>query len=333
MLFLISSTLAVFGLISGPFIYFNTITSPETKKRLYDYLSSKISFAITLPQIADGLFDAVFGKKHFSVRCVLASLIVSLLSIVTIYVIRVVLLLYFLSQPTATLSDQLQYIASELSYPFSTEARLSIAISLLGNSVLDYVGLFKTRIIIFLLRKREIRGIFRIAILILDIISSFLIFQVWFILLYIVSLTTIFGSSHPFIPAGDAFSIFAVVEIMMILRFLTWPGYPPGTAVKFLTNSNAIKIILTLTLVPFTLTSVFFYASILPSVWLWLFIAVSSSARVIGRRYHKYLTQLDFQQNPFRTIGLLIAAIVAGFWALVAGVVGLYLNGLGLLLS
>jgi hypothetical protein len=109
--------------------------------------------------------------------------------------------------------------------------------------------------------------------------------------------------------------------ILILLHFATSPDYPSGTALEFLRNSHAIQVTLLYMLVPLTLTSVFFYASIAPSIWLWLFVLAAITSRTIAPSWPAAIYVFNFEQSPMRVIGLAAAAIVLllGSFALAVG--------------
>jgi hypothetical protein len=101
---------------------------------------------------------------------------------------------------------------------------------------------------------------------------------------------------------------------MILLNFLTSSAYQKGAFYNFLTHSHAILVILGITLVPISLTSVFFYASIMPSIWLWLFLLAAAISRVLAPIHPWAIRALDFEQNSIRTLGYLLAALLSFLW-------------------
>jgi hypothetical protein len=119
----------------------------------------------------------------------------------------------------------------------------------------------------------------------------------------------------------------AVVEILIMLSFLT-PGHPKGAFVNWITHSHAIPVILLATLLPLYITSVFFYASIMPSIWLWLFLLAGLISRGIAPLYPRALYALNFEQTPLRTIGFILAIFLSLAWVVFLVVVILYFEGI-----
>jgi hypothetical protein len=213
-------------------------------------------------------------------------------------------------------------------------ARASFAISLAINLVLDYFGLLKTRwIIAFLARRRSILSLISIAIVI-DLAVSFLVFQTLYLVLYFVSLSMIFGQQMILIPGGDPRSFLPVFsELMILLQYATSPDYPAGATMEFLRHSHIIQIFLAFTFFPVFLTSVFFYASIAPSIWLWLFLFAGMVSRLLASTWPSALEFFNFEQNPLRMLGGLAAVLVLLFGTCILAVYHFWLVVLSLLLQ
>jgi hypothetical protein len=306
--------------------------APAEKKRLWEFLKSKPTALDELPRAAQSVFTRVFGETHFSLRCIVASVIASVLFLLFLYAFRMHLVIA--AYPTANASEIYRYIVDEISYPFSSMARASFAISLAINLVLDYFGLLKTRwIIAFLARRRSILSLISIAIVI-DLAVSFLVFQTLYLVLYFVSLSMIFGQQMILIPGGDPRSFLPVFsELMILLQYATSPDYPAGATMEFLRHSHIIQIFLAFTFFPVFLTSVFFYASIAPSIWLWLFLFAGMVSRLLASTWPSALEFFNFEQNPLRMLGGLAAVLVLLFGTCILAVYHFWLVVLSLLLQ
>src|SRR6202000_2532341 len=86
--------------------------------------------------------------------------------------------------------------------------------------------------------------------------------------------------------------------------------YPPGTATNFLLHSHFLKIVFVVMMAPITLTSVFFYASIAPSIWLWLFVVAGIISRSIGPAWPGLLYVMNFDKAPVAMLGIVAAIFV-----------------------
>jgi hypothetical protein len=309
---LIYSSVWLGGIIFAPFVIVESIVSSDIKKRLSEFLKSKAHALDDLPPIAAQLFELVFGKSHFSFRCLGASVVASLFFLTLLYVLRLLLIIAVNNEGTS----QYEQVIEELKYPFVELVRASFAISIVANLVLDYFGLLKTRLIIsFLVRKQHsvLRGMFAIL---ADLLFSFIVFQTFYMLFYLVGFIFLFGYGRIILPGGDPRTFGPMFEILILLHFATDHVYPSGTAMHFLTHSHAISVFLFFTFFPIFITSVFFYASIAPSIWLWLFVMAAVISRVIAPLWPVTLHTLNFEQAPIKMIGLVAGIAVAVLWIL-----------------
>jgi hypothetical protein len=298
------------GIILAPFVIVESIVSSDIKKRLSEFLRSKDHALDDLPPIAAQLFELVFGKRHLSFRCLSASVVASLFFLTLLYVLRLLLIIAVNNEG----SSPYEQLIGELKYPFMEEVRASFAVSIVANLILDYFGLLKTRLIIaFLVRKKRsvLRGMLAIL---ADFLFSFFVFQTFYVIFYLVGFVVSFGYGRIIMPGGDPRSFGPMVEILILLNFATNPAYPSGTAMHFLMNSHVISVFLYYTFFPIFLTSVFFYASIAPSIWLWLFVAAAVISRVIAPFWPLALRALNFEQAPIKMIGLVASIAVAVLW-------------------
>ena len=208
-------------------------------------------------------------------------------------------------------------------YPFQQPLIVSFSVSVGFNLVFDFFGLLKTRLMISDLEKGQTIARLGIVLVMFDFAISFLLFQAFYVLLYLVSVFVNFGSGNTFLPAGDPYALLPTIEVMILLFFLR-PIYPAGTFYKFLIKSHAVQILLLATLLPLFLTAVFFYASIAPSIWLWLFLLAAATSRVVAPIAPWAVRALDFEQNPIRTLGYVLATALAVCWLALLGIWSLF---------
>jgi hypothetical protein len=309
----LSTVIWIWGITAGAFVFVNSLASAASKKSIYELIVSKSAEINQLPKTAKYLFERIFGPRHFSIRCILSSIIASLLAISLFYILRIILMMY-IYKDTAASHDYFHFVWSELTYPFQVESRISFAVSVVANLMFDYIALLKTRLLIRALTKANLSLVIGLLFLVLDFVFSFALFQSFYLLLYVVAFFVLFGKGSIFLPASDPYSFWSMTEVMILLRSLTYSGYPPGTFYNFLTHSHAIPIILIVTLLPVTLTSVFFYASIMPSVWLWLFLFAVVASRSIAPIFPWAIRALDFEQNPITMVGYVLATMLSLLW-------------------
>jgi hypothetical protein len=268
--------------IAGLFAALDRYIGADGKKRLHQFLLARPDALDNPPRAAAYVFRRVFGQAHFSFRCAAASTIASLLFLALMYCVRIYLVVA--AHPNANAYEVLHYVAHEIRYPFSSAARASFAISLVLNLLLDFVGLLKTRLIITFLAKRKLSVSIVAAAIVVDLIASFVIFQTLYLFLYFMSLVMIFSEPQTIImPAGDPNTVMLVMsEMMILLHYATSPDFPAGATMEFIRQSHILPLFLAFTFVPIFLTSVFYYASIGPSIWLWLFLFAGIVSRLLA---------------------------------------------------
>jgi hypothetical protein len=135
------------------------------------------------------------------------------------------------------------------------------------------------------------------------------------------------------LPAGDAYSFGPMVEALIIFMFATGHAFPTSTVVDFLAHSHAIEVFVLFALIPYFLVSVFFYASMAPSIWLWLFFLSAAVSRFIAPSWPAALVVLNFEKAPLKMLGLIASVLVVLFITFSLSVLALGLSVLGALLS
>jgi hypothetical protein len=187
------------------------------------------------------------------------------------------------------------------------------------------VGLLKTRHIVAFLAKRKL-SVSIVAAAIVDLIASFVIFQTLYLFLYFMSLVMIFSEPQTIImPADDPNTVMLVIsEMMILLHNATSPDFPAGATMEFIRQSHILPIFLAFTFVPIFLTSVFYYASIGPSIWLWLFRFAGIVSRLLASTWPTALHFLDFEKAPLTVLGGIAVALFLLFATLILSVYQLW---------
>src|SRR5262249_29161034 len=161
-----------------------------------------------------------------------------------------------------------------------------LAIFVTWNIVIDYISLFKTRLILrLLLRLRRRTTIVAFPLLIMDYIAYMIIFRVGLTLAVTV----------PLVITGETTSITWVWEMITsgpddIIASSTFPL--PVTTVGFV--------------------FVMFWAGFAPSLWMWLYVAALFVTRALLRseKLVNWLRwALDVEKAPFRSIGAVAATL------------------------
>lgn len=328
---LIYSLVWIAGITFGVFASIEGLISKDLKRRLSDFVTRNPSALDDLPSLAGQLFIRIFGSSHFSLRCVAASVIASCSFLTLMYVLRLILVLW--THANNSSGEIYQYLMAELKYPFMSEVGGSVVVSLVANLVLDFFGLLKTRLIITFLAKRGGSVWLGCIAAFADLVFSFAIFQAFYLVFYFVGFIVSFTTGHMLLPAGDANSFLPMIALMVLFNFATSHAYPDGTAMHFLAHSHVVFVILAATFFPLFLTSVFFYASIAPSIWLWLFVGASTVSRLVAPFWPSALYALNFEDAPLKMIGLMAAALMVLLWTFTLLLLALGLQILSALLN
>jgi hypothetical protein len=291
---------ALFGTIIAVFAALDRWSSKQVKQDFAAYLKTTDFPALSqkLPFIIQEIFNRIFGKRHFSLHTLIASVLITFLGI--IFLMSAGFLLGFL-EPRLTPKENVRYWSSYFTDFASIKSFLHwVAWSL----VIDYIMLFKTRLMIKLLSRYE-RIIFAIAVLALDIFAG--------LFLYIIGVGIVFllGSGGKF---PEARSVVADTFLKLGLVIFNVIFVAKSTSDVF---SN-LWLLFTMIFGPLTrVSSILFYAGLLPSIWLWIYVLsafvmklVLRSARVI--RFVTYF--LDVDEHPIQSVGVVAAALLtAGY--------------------
>jgi hypothetical protein len=278
MLALLAPAIAFAGATIAIFEFVERISSKGAKASVTKQITMlDPGMADRLPHGANQLFKTIFGSYHFSRTCFLRSASISFAG-----------MLFFLAIAYVT------YVSSEGGYFWWDIFALSIhnmgehAVLLLPGSdyiwmtaiwvpfsiFLDYIILYKTRLVIGILSVRQYTIATIIAVGLLDIIIGYYIFFI------------ILGSFQNLVEFAE------LPDESWYLPFYTYDA-------PFI-------------LWPINSVSALFYASALPSLWLWLFIASIIFARVITHSqgalgWLRWF--LDIESAPFRSVGVVAAGL------------------------
>lgn len=286
---LFAKAVGLFGATAGLFIAIDRVSSKQARDDLYNYLTSSNFSEIlrNLPRITLGLFTRIFGENHFTIVTFLKSAAVSIGSVIGLLI----------------LSDSAHWILNK--------NQLGTLI-LWGawSLVIDYVNLYKTRLIIQALTARHLTIKFALVILLSDGVASFIIFITGFGA--ILFLASAIGVIFPVNISGNR-----LYAVLMLLFYST-----SGTVIPiyFPTPDYVIfwYFVVPKTVKPLaSLSSVLFYAGLMPSIWLWLYIFASLITNAVIRfpgaiRFLNYF--LDFKDHPIQSIGVVAAALLTGLY-------------------
>jgi hypothetical protein len=264
-----SVPVVVAGTVLGVFELGEKLASQPAKDALSKWLLTfDVRKAGALPNGTREIFEWVFGKRHFSTECFIRSALFSLGAMVVVGIIM------FLISPAEVLP------------PERDLALVLIALWLPWSILIDYVSLFKTRLILDFLIRIGRTNIFSAVIVFVDYVLYRVIFAVG---MAIVAMATFFVYNW---QNSYNFSEIISYSIHNILFNFIW------TMPLFVQEIE--------------LPSVFFWSGFAPSIWMWLYVLALFVTRALLRseRIVNWLRWfLDVEKNPFRSIGAVAAAL------------------------
>src|SRR5262249_16977233 len=154
----------VAGSVLGVFELGERFASQRAKDDLSKWLLTfDVQKAKALPDGTQELFERIFGERHFSLKCFVRSAAFSLGAITFITILRLLI------APEDVLSE-----ASDS----NLAVVIFIALWLTWSIIIGYFSLFKTRVILGLTIRTQLRSVGVIAILVMDFIFYLIIFFV-----------------------------------------------------------------------------------------------------------------------------------------------------------
>jgi hypothetical protein len=278
------ATVAVlFGLIFGLASALERYSSPEAKKALSEYLRTAdfSSLAVHLPEGTKEAFEKVFGKRSLSWRCARRSIFFSIATILILLFLGFINHFdYFQTMPT-WLVERPSHMIFFFGY-------------ILWSLIPDFLNLLKTRAIIsYASRNCLYLGSF-ISVALFDLLVSLVLFLVYIDIAQWVTIA--FQLSY---ELGVLKFVAALRDIYpMFVRQL--PDHIFHEFPRLLSGPISNE------------DSVFFSAGLLPSAWLWLYIAATALARTLTASsgvIELVIFSLDTKRHPIRSIGIVAAAI------------------------
>lgn len=265
----------VAGTVYGVFELGEKLASQRAKDALSKWL---LTFDVrkvgALPDGTRELFERVFGERHFSLKCFSRSVAFSLGAMIFIA------LLLFLIFPEEVLRKK-----AELFY------WLNFALWLPWSILIDYVSLFKTRLVLgFITRMGQRNALLAVAVGVIDYIVYRLLFSTGLAFLGVAR------SGIPLDWTSMRVSVFIPIFIAIMSGII--PDFMGETMVLFPRNVDLLFIL--------------FWAGFVPSIWMWLYVLALFVTRALFRS-ERVLTwlrwSLDIEKAPFRSIGAVAAAI------------------------
>lgn len=301
--------MAIFGIVLVSFELLDRyFSSPKAKLDFAIYLKAT-NFGVAASQLASGLrgvFEKVFGVKHFGLRCIVRSLLFSLCAVIGLSVMA----LLKASGTFTALPETLSSI--KVAFNNAGWAANVIAVSIAGGSlVADYFNLLKTRMIIALLSRRtHTSAPFLALIFFSDCIIVFLVFILWIILAIFVG--EVMATSYFFLHCP--YCAPHILQLEYTLMLASFHRFPEKFVLLFSTATTSI-----FSEGIFGVWGVLFFAGLIPSIWLWLYIGSSLITR-FAIRSQKMITFLKYflpvNKHPFRSVGVVAATLALGIYLL-----------------
>jgi hypothetical protein len=302
---------AMFGVVFQAFKLIDEHASAEVREELATFLKTHAyeSYLGNLPEIIQNTFNRIFGQRHFSVRCIMVSALLSLASLIVTFTISIfwdfpalVATGAFIQKGLDALhtsnSDQIKHLATSLSkIPNIVLYSVGVVSWIFWCLLPDYIALLKIRIMLLIFRYSNPRIPSLIITLFVDFIVGFWVFIASFSFLQ----TFLIGIS---IYLYDP-SVFKQFSSMSIATFLLW-GFLFGIEAGILTFKNLL-----ITFVP---VANLFWASMIPSIWLWAYVISSLVTRMLLASrplMRKTVYLLDVSGHPIRSIGVVAAFVMA----------------------
>ena len=233
-----------------------------------------------LPQGIKDTFNRIFDAEHFSIRCFKRSVYFSIGAII------LTSLIYVLLRQNAA------FRTNEPEHQFLFYV-IALSWSFLSIFLVDYLYLLKTRVILGYLSETIRSKSVTVVVLISDFVIGYVLF-------------------------ATLFSLYALpIELL-------WLPERIGETLADVRNWPAQDLHLFLPVIFWQkIVSPAFYAGMLPSIWLWIFVAAVFVARFLpmgGPAFKKLLRFLDIERKPFRSVGIISAALVFAISAVMIGI-------------
>jgi hypothetical protein len=272
----------VFGSVLGVFELGERFASQRAKDALSKWLLTfDIQKAKALPDGTQELFERIFGERHFSLKCFVRS---AAFSLGAMAIVAILVLLIYPKEAFETI-EWILFFAIDVRGRRQYGDWLYLALWFPWSIVIDYVSLFKTRVILRVLARMRLRNsLVSVAILVVDVVLYKLLFTLGLLGVWV---------GHELITFGWSDPIWIHLITTEISQVLT----------EMFTHVPRAKD---------DLFFIFFWAGFAPSIWMWLYVAALFVIRGLLRseKLVNWLRWfLDVEKNPFRSIGAVAATL------------------------
>jgi hypothetical protein len=261
----------VFGSVLGVFELGEKFASQRAKDALSKWLLTfDVQKAKALPDGTQELFERIFGERHFSLKCFVRSAVFSLGAMVFIGILGLLI------TPKEALQTMRMVFVAII---YQGDWRV-LALWFPWSIAIDYVSLFKTRVILRVLTRMRFRNtMISAAILGIDFLVYKLLFTLRFLVVGLVLAGITLGWTN-----------------------VEWPTDFIGPLTEVFTHVPNAK----------DDSFIFFWSGFVPSIWMWLYVLALfvtrgflRSEKLVG--WLRWF--LDVEKNPFRSIGAVAATL------------------------
>ncbi|MGC8524600.1 MAG: hypothetical protein ACP5M5_09980 [Acidibrevibacterium sp.] len=274
------------------FSWLESIISDESRDRCTKFLLKKnYNCQIKIiPYLAKQVIDSFFGDKHLTKKCIIRSILFSSSSLFVAFIVS------FLYNPQKIFNffDKILSLDAK-GFLYLLLARVFFCL------VPDYLMLGKTRGIIWALQRINLNSVNIIAIAIIDFLANNFIFMAIFTISQIISLE--FYQWH----IGKVPNLSGLLLNLSTSNVFIFP--------TFFIVESVVLIPSGLLYFLFPLAN-FFWAAMIPSVWLWLYVLfsiVSHFLLSLNPLFDVLNHILDIKNQPLRSIGAFVSIFVAIF--------------------
>lgn len=292
----------LFASTLGMFEFFEKLSSDNARTDFAKYLRSTdfVKSLIYIPKDMQIVFERIFGTSHFSLRCISRSVAFSAGAI------AVGIGLSVLNDPQMnSIFEDVRADAAFFTF---------VEIWFVWSIIADFVNLLKTRVVLRVLVRHKIESSILLAgILIADLLIGILVFYVNIKVATLVAFTIhpdMFTGPRTMEEYDDCVDVYGQCSSLLNLYFDT----------HFDTHE-----ILSWVLHPLSaFGGLLLWVSMLPSIWLWLYVIASLLARLMAKsapllRFLLYF--LDIDKHPIRSIGFIAAILVVTAYAVDLGII------------
>jgi hypothetical protein len=298
------------AIVAGFFTWLAQATTKEARQELSEWLlGADLSTAASLPGGTLKLFYRSFGRYHFSVKCIAVSASATLICVGLAFAL-------------GGSHDLYESIAAVVAGGKADAFKKTVGVILVVWAIvcipLDYATLWKTRFALRLLARRGRRAkvSWVVPVLIVDLLVSVVMFAATLLLVfilasYVVGTPMVSNGTHTVateIPIrthlSDAFGVGPLV-VNRVVKNAPTPLPTEAVVQRVLVEQNRLELALLI-------------ASLVPSLWLWLFVSASWLAKLLlhlNGGYLKARRWLDIENQPFFIAGsVACAAVFAILW-------------------